>query len=183
MRGGDLGDDDRVKMLSLGDLEGGRGNEEYLFRLVNNPPFRLVSEELSSRPDSFLRGYGPFSSWGVPDLTSSKARRPLSDDACPDSLELLTQLLSRRSSGQRAVFGLSSSLTGSAEIAEAESRMSVGRLGNWSLDGGSGTISIAFSGREWFLSAGVTRIVDGGNAPSLVCLTVWSGLDGSVSDL
>jgi hypothetical protein len=62
MRGGDLGDDDRVKMLSLGDLEGGRGNEEYLFRLVNNPPFRLVSEELSSRPDSFLRGYGPFGS-------------------------------------------------------------------------------------------------------------------------
>jgi len=62
MRGGDLGDGDRVKMLILGDLEGGRGNEEYLLRLVNNPLFRLVSEEPSSRPDSFIRGYGPFSS-------------------------------------------------------------------------------------------------------------------------
>ena len=60
MRGGDLGDGDRVKMLILVDIEGGRGNEEYLFRLVNNPPFRFVSEDPSSRPDSFMRGYGPF---------------------------------------------------------------------------------------------------------------------------
>ena len=62
MRGGDLGDGDREKMLILGDLEGGRGNEEYLFRLVNNPPLRLVSEEPSPRLGSFMRGYGPFSS-------------------------------------------------------------------------------------------------------------------------
>jgi hypothetical protein len=62
MRGGDSGDDDRVKMLILVDLEGGRGNEEYLFRLVNNPPFRLISEEPSSRADSFMRGFEPFSS-------------------------------------------------------------------------------------------------------------------------
>ena len=53
MRGGDLGDGDRVKLLILGHLESGRGNDEYLFRLVNNPPFRLVSEEPSSRPDRF----------------------------------------------------------------------------------------------------------------------------------
>ena len=67
MRGGDLGDD---------DLERGRGNKEYLFRLVNNPPFRLASEERFSRSDSFMRGYRPFRSWGVPDLKSSKACRP-----------------------------------------------------------------------------------------------------------
>jgi len=63
MRGGGLGDGDRVKMLILGDLaEGGRGKEEYLFRLVNNPPFRLVSEGLSSGANSFMLGYGPFNS-------------------------------------------------------------------------------------------------------------------------
>src|SRR5260221_1711177 len=45
MRGGDLGDGGRVKILILGHLEGGRGNEEYLFRFVNNTPFSLVSEE------------------------------------------------------------------------------------------------------------------------------------------
>lgn len=40
-RGGDSGDDDRVKMLILGDLgdlvDGVLGNDEYLFRLVNIP--------------------------------------------------------------------------------------------------------------------------------------------------
>ena len=76
MRGGDLGDGDRVKMLILADPEGGGDKEEYPFRLVSNPPFRLASEEPSSRPDSFMRAYRPFSSWGVPDLTSSKARQP-----------------------------------------------------------------------------------------------------------
>jgi len=75
------------------------------------------------------------------------------------------------------------SLTGSAEIAEAESKTSMGRLGNWSLDGGSGTSSTVFSGKESFLSDGVTRIVNGGNVPFLVCWTVWPGLDGSVSGL
>ena len=40
-RDGDSGDDDRVQMLILGDLgdlvDGVRGNDEYLFRLVNTP--------------------------------------------------------------------------------------------------------------------------------------------------
>jgi hypothetical protein len=100
MRCGGLGDGDREKMLILGDFVGGRGKEEYLFRLVNNPPFRLFSEELSSEANSFMLGYGPFNSRGAPDLISSKARRPLSEEACADSFELLTQLRSRLSSGQ-----------------------------------------------------------------------------------
>ena len=65
MRGGDLGDGDRVKMLILVDIEGGRGNEEYLFRLVNNPPFRFVSEEPSSRPlYAWVRAIQPLRSTG-----------------------------------------------------------------------------------------------------------------------
>jgi hypothetical protein len=60
MRGGGLGDGDREKMLILGDFEGGRGREEYLFRLVNSPRFRLFSEGQSSGTNSFVLGYGPF---------------------------------------------------------------------------------------------------------------------------
>jgi hypothetical protein len=149
MRGGSLlGDEDRVKILILGDLEeGGRGKEEYLFRLVNKPPFRLTSEGLSSGANSFIPGYGPFGSRGTLDLISSKARRPLSDETCSDSFELLTQLFSRLSSGQRVVSGVSPVLAGSAVIPGAESRTSVGKLGSWSLGGSSGTTSIALSER------------------------------------
>jgi hypothetical protein len=67
---------------------------------------------------------------------------------------------------------LSLSLAGSAVITGGESRMSVGRLGNWSLGGTSGTNLIDLSERECFLLTGVIRIVDGGNAPSLVCWIV-----------
>jgi hypothetical protein len=65
------------------------------------------------------------------------------------------------------VLGEGSSLTGCTVIAGAGSRTSVGDLGNSSLAGTSGTSLIDLSKRECSLSAGVTRIFDGGNAPSL----------------
>jgi hypothetical protein len=57
--GGDGGGGDgvRVKALALGDfIEGGRGKDEYLFKLVSIPipPFRLGSEGLSSGVDSLM---------------------------------------------------------------------------------------------------------------------------------
>jgi hypothetical protein len=55
--GGDGGGGDGVlgKTLVLGDLiEGGRGRDEYLFKLVSIPPFRLGSEGLSSVADSLM---------------------------------------------------------------------------------------------------------------------------------
>lgn len=53
---------DRVKML-IGDfMEGVRGKDEYLFRLVNNPIFRLGSGGLFSVVNSLMLGYDPFSS-------------------------------------------------------------------------------------------------------------------------
>lgn len=65
-------------------------------------------------------------------------------------------------------------------IAGAESRTSVGGSGNSSFDGTSGTSLIDCSGREWSLSAGVARMVDGGNAPSLAWCT---GFFGPLSEL
>jgi hypothetical protein len=64
-------------------------------------------------------------------------------------------------------------------IAGAGSRISAGDLDNSSLAGTSGTRLIDLSGRECCLSAGVTRIFDGGNAPSLW----WTELVGPCSDL
>jgi hypothetical protein len=50
----------RVKILNLWDrIEGGRGKDEYLFRLVNIPPFRLGSEGLSSVAESLVLEYDP----------------------------------------------------------------------------------------------------------------------------
>ena len=72
------------------------------------------------------------------------------------------------------MLGAGSSLAGCTVIAGAESRMSVGDSGNSSLAGTSGTGLIDLSGRDCCLSAGVTRIFDGGNAPSLW----WTGLVG-----
>lgn len=60
MRGGGLGDGDREKILILGDFVGGRGKEEYLFRLVNSPRFHLFSKGPSSGADSLMLGCGPF---------------------------------------------------------------------------------------------------------------------------
>jgi hypothetical protein len=65
-RDGDSGDDDdRVKMLILGDLgdlvDGVRGNDEYLFKLVNNP-FREDDEGSSSGGISLMLGWEPFDS-------------------------------------------------------------------------------------------------------------------------
>ena len=64
-RDGDSGDDDRVKMLILGDLgdlvDGVRGNDEYLFRLVNTP-LRADDEGVSSGGISFMLGREPFDS-------------------------------------------------------------------------------------------------------------------------
>lgn len=64
-RGGDSGDDDRVKILILGDLgdlvDGVRGNDEYLFRLVNTP-LRGGDEGASSGPISLMLGWEPFAS-------------------------------------------------------------------------------------------------------------------------
>jgi len=62
-------------------------------------------------------------------------------------------------------------------IAGAESRISVGDSGNSSLAGTSGTSLIDLSGRD--SEGGVTRIFDGGNAPSLS----WTGLVGPGSGL
>lgn len=50
---GDGGDGICTKTLVLGDFtDGGRGKDEYLFKLVSIPPFRLGSEGLFSVPDS-----------------------------------------------------------------------------------------------------------------------------------
>jgi hypothetical protein len=65
------------------------------------------------------------------------------------------------------VLGAGSSLAGCTVIAGADSRVSTGDLGNSSLAGTSGASLIDLSGRECPLSAGVTSIFDGGNAPSL----------------
>jgi hypothetical protein len=64
-------------------------------------------------------------------------------------------------------------------IAGAESRISDGDSGKSSLAGTSGTSLMDLSGRECCLSAGVMRIFEGGNAPSLW----WTGLVGPGSDL
>lgn len=65
-RDGDSGDDDdRVKMLILGDLgdlvDGVRGNDEYLFRLVNTP-IREDAEGSSSGGISLMLGRETFDS-------------------------------------------------------------------------------------------------------------------------
>jgi len=65
-RDGDSGDDDRrVKMLILADLgdlvDGVRGNDEYLFRLVNTP-LRGDDEGPSSGAISLILGGEPFKS-------------------------------------------------------------------------------------------------------------------------
>jgi hypothetical protein len=55
--GGDGGGGDgvRVKTLVLGDFTvGGRGRDEYLFKLVSIPPFRLGSKGLSPVGDSLM---------------------------------------------------------------------------------------------------------------------------------
>jgi len=75
--------------------------------------------------------------------------------------------------------GSSLAVAGCTVIAGAESRISFGNSGKSSLAGTSGATLIDPSGREWFLSAGVTRIFDGGNAPSLW----WTGLVGPASGL
>lgn len=77
--GGDGGGGDvRGKTLVLGDLtEGVRGNDEYLFKLVSTPPFRLGSEGLSSVADSFMLEDDLFNVGG---LASSKACRLPSDE-------------------------------------------------------------------------------------------------------
>jgi hypothetical protein len=72
------------------------------------------------------------------------------------------------------VLGAGSSFAGCTVITGAESGISVGGSGNSSLAGTSGTSLIDLSGRECCLSAGVTRIFEGGNAPSLW----WTGLVG-----
>ena len=67
----------RVKTLNRWDrIEGGRGKDEYLFRLVNIPPFRLGSEGLSSVANPVVLEYEPHSRG----LASSKACRLLSDE-------------------------------------------------------------------------------------------------------
>ena len=117
-----------MKTLILWDtIEGGRGNDEYLFRLVNIPPFRLGSEGLSSAANSLALENESFDSWG---LASSKACRLPSDEIWLESFELLIQLLSLRSCGERAVLELGPSLAGCTVIAGAESRTSVGGLGS-----------------------------------------------------
>jgi len=63
-RDGDSGDDERVKMLilgDLGDLDGVRGNEEYLFKLVNTP-LRGEGEGPSSGGISLMLGWELFDS-------------------------------------------------------------------------------------------------------------------------
>lgn len=65
-RDGDSGDDDDwVKRLILGDLgelvDGVRGNDEYLFWLVNTP-LREDDEGSSSGGISLILGFEPFDS-------------------------------------------------------------------------------------------------------------------------
>ena len=71
--GGDGGGGDgaRVKLAFVLVIEGGRGKDEYLFKLVNIPPFRLGSEGLSSVVDSLTLEEDLFD---ARDLASSKAR-------------------------------------------------------------------------------------------------------------
>lgn len=56
--GGDNGGGDVKEVFALGDLgdliDGVRGKDEYLFKLVSIPPFLLGSEELSSVGDSLM---------------------------------------------------------------------------------------------------------------------------------
>jgi hypothetical protein len=79
--GGDGGGGDGVrgKTLVRGDFieGGGRGKDEYLFKLVSIPPFRLGSEGLSSVADSFMLEDDLFNARG---LASSKACRLPSDE-------------------------------------------------------------------------------------------------------
>lgn len=81
--GGDRGGGDGVrgkagKAQVLGDLaEGGRGKDEYLFKLVSIPPFRLGSVGLSSVEDSLMLEDDLFNAGG---LASSKARLLPSDE-------------------------------------------------------------------------------------------------------
>jgi hypothetical protein len=73
--GGDGGGGDgvRVKTVVLGDFTvGGRGKDEYLFKFVSIPPFRLGSEGLSPVADSLMLEDDPFDARG---LASSKACR------------------------------------------------------------------------------------------------------------
>lgn len=78
IRGLGSGGDVRVKTFVLGDLiEGGRGKDEYLFKLVSIPPFRLGSERLSSVGDSLMLEDDLFN---ARDFASSKARRLPSDE-------------------------------------------------------------------------------------------------------
>jgi hypothetical protein len=79
--GGDGGGGDgvRVKALALGDFtEGGRGKDEYLFKLVSIPNFRLGSVGLSSGTDSLMLEDDLLSN--TRGLASSKARLPPSDE-------------------------------------------------------------------------------------------------------
>lgn len=73
------GDGVPVKTLVLDDfIEGGRrGKDEYLFKLVSIPPFRLGSEGLSSVADSLMLEDDLFNIGG---LASSKACRLPSDE-------------------------------------------------------------------------------------------------------
>jgi hypothetical protein len=50
--GGDGGGGDGVRTKTLVLTDGGRGKDEYLFKLVSIPPFRLGSEGLFSVADS-----------------------------------------------------------------------------------------------------------------------------------
>jgi hypothetical protein len=77
--GGDGGGGDgvRAKTFVLGDFTaGGRGKDEYLFKLVSIPLFRLGSEGLSSVVDSLMLEDDLFNARG---LASSKACRLPSD--------------------------------------------------------------------------------------------------------
>ena len=167
-RDSDSGDDDRVKMLILmdpGDLiDGVLGNDEYLFRFVNTP-LRGGDGGLSSGEISLMLGGEPLRRSG---RTSSKARRPLSEETGVESFELLTQLRSLRSSGGRAVVGSRSSSVGGVITGGTSSGLSVGRSGNWFLDESSATSLTVLSGNDCCFSEGTARMVDGGKAPSLV---------------
>lgn len=76
--GGDGDGGVRVKTLILWDIiEGGRGKDEYLFKFVNIPPFRLGSEGDSSTANSLMLEYESFNPCC---LASSKASRLHSDE-------------------------------------------------------------------------------------------------------
>ena len=63
------------------------------------------------------------------------------------------------------------------------SGVSDGRSGSWSLGGSSGARLTVSSGDGCCLSGGATRMVEGGNAPSLVCWAATSVLVGTGSGL